>query len=62
MGSPEMTLTWFKNHFPDAVSVMGEQALLRDFERNPRSPLISTKVCTTLWCLNDVLSDRFWPE
>jgi kynurenine 3-monooxygenase len=39
-----MTLTWFMSHFPDAASIIGEKALLQDFKRNPRSPLISIKV------------------
>jgi kynurenine 3-monooxygenase len=44
MASPEMTLTWFKSYFSDALSIIGEETLLKDFERNPRSPLISIKV------------------
>jgi len=43
LNRPEIITTWFKFHFPDALSIIGEEALLRDFERNPRSPLISTK-------------------
>lgn len=42
--TPEMTLTWFKSYFSDALSIIGEETLLKDFKRNPRSPLISTKV------------------
>ncbi|KAK0228450.1 FAD/NAD-binding domain-containing protein [Armillaria fumosa] len=41
--TPEEILTWFKLHFPDAVSLIGEKELLRDFTSNPRSPLICTK-------------------
>ncbi|KAF9053567.1 FAD/NAD-P-binding domain-containing protein [Hymenopellis radicata] len=41
--SPESILSWFKLHFPDAVTLMGEKALLHDFTSNPRSPLICTK-------------------
>ncbi|KAK0210659.1 FAD/NAD-binding domain-containing protein [Desarmillaria ectypa] len=41
--TPEEILTWFKLHFPDAVSLIGERELLRDFTSNPRSPLICTK-------------------
>lgn len=40
----EDILLWFKNHFPDALSLLGEDKLLKDFEKNPRSPLITTKV------------------
>jgi kynurenine 3-monooxygenase len=43
--SREAILTWFTVHFPDALSLIGEEALLKDFNRNPLSPLISTKVC-----------------
>jgi hypothetical protein len=40
----EDILSWFQSHFPDALSVLGEDKLLEDFEKNPRSPLITTKV------------------
>jgi len=48
LDSPEMTLTWFKSYFYDALSIIGEETLLKDFRRNPRSPLISTKVRPSL--------------
>lgn len=35
---------WFKTHFPDVVDLIGEETLLDDFLRNPRSSLISLKV------------------
>ncbi|KDQ60731.1 hypothetical protein JAAARDRAFT_31708 [Jaapia argillacea MUCL 33604] len=34
---------WFRANFPDALELIGEQRLLDDFARNPRSPLISIK-------------------
>lgn len=40
----EDILLWFQNHFPDALSLLGEDKLLKDFENNPRSPLITTKL------------------
>ncbi|KAJ8597981.1 FAD/NAD(P)-binding domain-containing protein [Rhizopogon salebrosus TDB-379] len=40
----EEILSWFQSHFPDALSLLGEGKLLEDFEKNPRSPLITTKV------------------
>jgi len=40
----ETTLTWFSKHFPDAVRLIGEEKLLHDFKKNPRSSLISIKV------------------
>ncbi|OAX43541.1 FAD/NAD(P)-binding domain-containing protein [Rhizopogon vinicolor AM-OR11-026] len=40
----EDILLWFQNHFPDALSLLGEDKLLEDFKENPRSPLITTKV------------------
>lgn len=40
----EDILLWFQNHFPDALSLLGEDKLLKDFEKNPRSPLITTKL------------------
>ena len=36
--------SWFQKHFPDALQIIGEENLVRDFLRNPRSPLICTKV------------------
>ncbi|KIP09635.1 hypothetical protein PHLGIDRAFT_102657 [Phlebiopsis gigantea 11061_1 CR5-6] len=39
----EITLKWFKSNFPDALPLIGEEALLRDFEKNPRSALITVK-------------------
>ncbi|KAH7914995.1 hypothetical protein BJ138DRAFT_1110079 [Hygrophoropsis aurantiaca] len=41
--SPETILSWFKAHFPDALALLGEDKLLEDFQKNPRSPLVSTK-------------------
>lgn len=46
--NPELVLPWFKLHFPDAVTLMGEKPLLGDFTTNPRSPLICTKVLTRI--------------
>jgi kynurenine 3-monooxygenase len=43
--SREAILTWFTAHFPDVLPLIGEEAILKDFDRNPRCPLISTKVC-----------------
>ncbi|KAI8998528.1 FAD/NAD-P-binding domain-containing protein [Trametes punicea] len=42
--SDDAILKWFKAHFPDALPLIGEQGLLDDFHRNPRSPLMSIKV------------------
>ncbi|KAH7923500.1 FAD/NAD(P)-binding domain-containing protein [Leucogyrophana mollusca] len=39
----ESILSWFKTHFPDALALLGEDKLLEDFQKNPRSPLVSTK-------------------
>lgn len=35
--------SWFKTHFSDALSLIGEEKLLYDFVNNPRSPLITIK-------------------
>ncbi|KAG6818190.1 hypothetical protein H0H87_000095 [Tephrocybe sp. NHM501043] len=43
LNSPEAILGWFKLHFSDALARIGENVLLEDFMRNPRSPLICTK-------------------
>lgn len=41
---PGEILAWFRSYFPDAVGLIGEKKLIEDFIRNPRSPLICTKV------------------
>ncbi|KAH6918674.1 kmo protein [Coprinopsis sp. MPI-PUGE-AT-0042] len=43
LSSPDSILAWFKFYFSDAVHKIGEQMLLADFLKNPRSPLICTK-------------------
>lgn len=45
LDTPETIIQFFKTHFPDALPLIGEGALLDDFERNPRSSLMSIKVC-----------------
>lgn len=42
--SADAVLDWFRTYFPDALDMIGEKTLLDDFTRNPRSPLICTKV------------------
>ncbi|KZT60426.1 FAD/NAD(P)-binding domain-containing protein [Calocera cornea HHB12733] len=39
----EQVSAWFDRHFPDAVELIGRDALLDDFEQNPRSSLMSVK-------------------
>ncbi|KZT67708.1 FAD/NAD(P)-binding domain-containing protein [Daedalea quercina L-15889] len=39
----ETIIHFFNTHFPDALPLIGEEALLEDFKRNPRSPLMSIK-------------------
>ncbi|KII88613.1 hypothetical protein PLICRDRAFT_54441 [Plicaturopsis crispa FD-325 SS-3] len=43
LDSRDKILEWFKSYFPDALYLIGEHALLADFEHNPRSALITTK-------------------
>ncbi|TFY57277.1 hypothetical protein EVJ58_g7118 [Rhodofomes roseus] len=43
LSTPETIIQFFKTHFPDALPLIGEQALLEDFKRNPRSSLMSIK-------------------
>ncbi|KAG2020383.1 kmo protein [Coprinopsis cinerea AmutBmut pab1-1] len=43
LNSPDSILAWFKFYFPDAVQAIGEDILIADFLKNPRSPLICTK-------------------
>lgn len=48
--SADTILSWFKTYFPDALLMIGEKALVNDFTRNPRSPLICTKVISPVNC------------
>ncbi|KAH9856999.1 FAD/NAD-P-binding domain-containing protein [Lenzites betulinus] len=43
LDSDAAILQWFQDNFPDALPLIGEQALLDDFHRNPRSALMSIK-------------------
>ncbi|KAF8201673.1 FAD/NAD-binding domain-containing protein [Pholiota molesta] len=43
LSTADSILSWFKVYFPDALRAIGEKALVEDFMRNPRSPLICTK-------------------
>ncbi|KAI1795758.1 FAD/NAD(P)-binding domain-containing protein [Ganoderma leucocontextum] len=43
LNSDEAILQWFQANFPDALPLIGEEALLNDFHRNPRSALMSIK-------------------
>ncbi|EKM55546.1 uncharacterized protein PHACADRAFT_94208 [Phanerochaete carnosa HHB-10118-sp] len=43
LSTREKTLEWFRTHFSDALPLIGEEVLLRDFEKNPRSALITVK-------------------
>jgi hypothetical protein len=44
LSSREAISRWFSRHFPDALSLIGEERLIEDFERNPRGALVSIKV------------------
>lgn len=50
-------LAWFKSNFSDALDLIGADALLRDLERNPRSPLISIKVRVNYLSAHDDATD-----
>ncbi|KAJ7740693.1 hypothetical protein DFH07DRAFT_838794 [Mycena maculata] len=39
----EAFLSWFKKYFPDALELIGQDNLVKDWAQNPRSPLICTK-------------------
>ncbi|KAH9946013.1 FAD/NAD-P-binding domain-containing protein [Epithele typhae] len=41
--SDDEVLRWFRAHFPDALSLIGDKAFLEDFHRNPRGTLITVK-------------------
>ncbi|KAJ6601339.1 FAD/NAD-P-binding domain-containing protein [Mycena vulgaris] len=40
---PNALIPWFRAHFPDLLFLLGEKQLLSEFQRNPRSQLITTK-------------------
>ena len=52
LNTPETIIQFFKTHFPDALPLIGEDALLDDFKRNPRSSLMSIKVCLPICYAN----------
>ncbi|CCM02351.1 uncharacterized protein FIBRA_04446 [Fibroporia radiculosa] len=41
--TPGAIIKFFKAHFSDALPLIGEEALLHDFQQNPRSSLMSVK-------------------
>ncbi|KZV71872.1 FAD/NAD-P-binding domain-containing protein [Peniophora sp. CONT] len=43
LSGPEAIVPWFKQYFPDALSLIGEASVLESFAKNPRSPLITVK-------------------
>ncbi|KZT11222.1 FAD/NAD(P)-binding domain-containing protein [Laetiporus sulphureus 93-53] len=43
LDAPERIVNMFKTYFPDALPLIGEQALLYDFAHNPRSSLMTVK-------------------
>ncbi|KAJ6520350.1 FAD/NAD-binding domain-containing protein [Mycena sanguinolenta] len=40
---PDTLIPFFKTHFPDLLSVLGEKQLVLELQRNPRSQMITTK-------------------
>jgi kynurenine 3-monooxygenase len=54
----ETFLGWFKKYFPDALELIGEDNLANDWARNPRSPLICTKVYLLIASTTRVRIDR----
>lgn len=52
LDEPQTIIQFFKTHFPDALPLIGEDALLDDFKRNPRSSLMSIKVCLPIYHAN----------
>ena len=45
LSNKDQILSWFRIQFPDALELIGTEELLNSFQRNPRNPLISIKVC-----------------
>ncbi|KAG6335195.1 hypothetical protein ID866_3889 [Astraeus odoratus] len=43
LATPQEFLSWFRTHFPDALSILGEEKLLYDYANNPRSALVTIK-------------------
>lgn len=44
--SEEKLMEFFKENFNDAIPLIGEDRLKRDYFANPRGSLISIKVCS----------------
>jgi len=45
--TPHDLITFFEREFPDAIPLIGQEKLIKDFFNNPKSSLLSIKV--TLW-------------
>lgn len=44
LNTPEALLAFFKKNYPDAIPLIGEQRLIKDFFSSKPSPLVSVKV------------------
>ena len=42
--TPENLISFFQREFPDSIPLIGEEKLISDFFKNPKSPLMSIKV------------------
>jgi len=42
--TPDDLIAFFEREFPDAIPLIGEEKLIKDFFNNPKSPLLSIKV------------------
>ncbi|THH15153.1 hypothetical protein EW146_g5276 [Bondarzewia mesenterica] len=43
LDKPDAFLVWFRSYFPDALALIGEDALLDSYTHNPRSSLMTVK-------------------
>jgi len=42
--TPHDLITFFEREFPDAIPLIGQEKLIKDFFNNPKSSLLSIKV------------------
>jgi kynurenine 3-monooxygenase len=49
LSTPEILLTFFKTYYPDAIPLIGEDRLVKDFFANKPLPLVSIKVSETVF-------------
>ncbi|OWZ49291.1 kynurenine 3-monooxygenase [Cryptococcus neoformans A2-102-5] len=55
LNTRESAATFFREHFPSAVDIVGEKVLLDDFEKNPRGNLVTINCTPSAWSSHAIL-------